>query len=632
MKTKLSFIIVMLMTVTLHAATLRVSTTGDNSDGSSWANAYTTIQAALNAAVSGDEIWVKQGTYIIVSEAEQLAYKEGVNVYGGFTGSETALSQRDANPELTIISHVENGTPDFRLLSSAVLNTATTWDGFTFDGNNVGTGVLLSSNCNLNNTVVVNCAVTDGSGAGVAIVSSENVFGTVNLTNSTIKDNTIFSDGGGYFGGGAGIFVGANSKAALIEDCIISGNTINGLSNGSSVFGAGIFIIEGVIKNSAIDNNKVIGTAAGNNVTGAAIAIVPQTAARKVLIEGCSVTNNESRARGGAILIDPRWSGQFLGDYTISNTSIINNKTTQVGAGILTTAATQQNTGWTLNVINSVIANNSANTGGGMFINSSGTVNVTYSTIVNNNSTANYGGGGINFAGSGNQTINATLTNVLLWGNKEGIPDTGRTQFSNNGQASTIQYSAIQGFNSAYYGWDNATIESIINLDADNATGPKFLAPTATVGFGASDLDVSRWQITDGSAAIETGTDATDNNGNPIITDFAGKARPISSNDFIYPDIGAYQFDASNPPVLGLETIVAQPSEFRIFPTVTTRVLNIKTNRVIRNIEIFNINGSRILKTNATEVIDVSNFTSGMYVFKVMFDDSKTSVKRFIKQ
>src|SRR5690554_978587 len=128
MKTKLSFIIVMLMTVTLHAATLRVSTTGDNSDGSSWANAYTTIQAALNAAVSGDEIWVKQGTYIIVSEAEQLAYKEGVNVYGGFTGSETALSQRDANPELTIISHVENGTPDFRLLSSAVLNTATTWD------------------------------------------------------------------------------------------------------------------------------------------------------------------------------------------------------------------------------------------------------------------------------------------------------------------------------------------------------------------------------------------------------------------------------------------------------------------------------------------------------------------------
>lgn len=629
MKKRLSFITAVFCALTMHAQILYVSATGNNSDGSSWTNAYQTIQAALSAATSGDEIWVKQGTYTILTDTEQLNFKEGVDVFGGFVGNETMRSQRLTDPELTIISHDENGSGDFRLLTSVALNEATTWDGFTFDGKNVGTGVYLSSNCNLNNVIVENGAVTDGSGAGVYIGSSESVFGTVNVTNATIRNNTIFADGGAFFGGGAGVFVGSSSNAALIEDCIISGNTINGLSSGSSVFGAGVFIIEGEIKNSIIDNNKVIGVA-GNNVTGAAIAIVPEASERKVLIDGCSITNNESPARGGAIIIDPRWSGQYLGEYTISNTKIINNKSTSVGAGIFTTAATQQTTGWTLNVINSIIANNTANTGGGIYINSSGAVNITYSTIVNNESTATYGGGGIFFQGS-SQTINATVTNVLLWGNTQSGTDSGRTQFNNGSQTSTIRYSAIQDYNSGYWGWGSSTLESVINLSSDNNAGPKFLLPT-TAGFGISDLSELRWQITENSLCIEAGTDAYDNNGNLIITDYEGKSRPISANDFIYPDIGAYQFDSSNPPTLSVENYEVDASELKIYPTVTNSVLHITTNKAIKQIEIFNVNGSLVLKTKATDIVDVANFTSGMYLFRVIFNDNKAVVKRFVKQ
>src|SRR5690349_8828972 len=85
---------------------VRAGASGANS-GSSWANAYTSLANALSAASSGDQIWVAAGTYTPTDGSDRTAsftLENGVAVYGGFAGTETLLSQRDWNTNITTLS------------------------------------------------------------------------------------------------------------------------------------------------------------------------------------------------------------------------------------------------------------------------------------------------------------------------------------------------------------------------------------------------------------------------------------------------------------------------------------------------------------------------------------------------
>lgn len=109
--------------VNLHAATLYVDASKpDNSGGgTSWATAKKDIQNAIDLATAGDQIWVKAGVYypnaspnmtasITVTATSPLTprdyyiqLKDGVAVFGGFAGTETALSQRNISNNPTYI-------------------------------------------------------------------------------------------------------------------------------------------------------------------------------------------------------------------------------------------------------------------------------------------------------------------------------------------------------------------------------------------------------------------------------------------------------------------------------------------------------------------------------------------------
>jgi hypothetical protein len=88
------------------AGTIRYAAPGGMTNGScdSWANACT-LKYALSIALSGDQIWVKQGVhYPGTNQTDTFTLKNGVAIYGGFAGTETALSQRDWQTHLTILS------------------------------------------------------------------------------------------------------------------------------------------------------------------------------------------------------------------------------------------------------------------------------------------------------------------------------------------------------------------------------------------------------------------------------------------------------------------------------------------------------------------------------------------------
>jgi len=172
-------------------------------DGTSWADAFTRLQSALAVAVSGDEVWVVRGAYhtqTVISPLfadRQTAFElvEGVDLYGGFDGTETMRSQRDPKANPTILSGwiVQSGLgPPTSIAQSyhvikadSSISSATSVDGFTIrDGLTEDFDFALPE--------------ADYSGAGLYLDGAGPWF-----NNCIIANNTAYEGGGAYLINGA---------------------------------------------------------------------------------------------------------------------------------------------------------------------------------------------------------------------------------------------------------------------------------------------------------------------------------------------------------------------------------------------------------------------------------------------
>ncbi len=153
---------------------VNAAATGVN-NGAAWPDAFTTVYAALDAARYGDQIWVARGTYYPTAGADRkvsLTLKNGVQLLGGFAGTETAAAQRNWRRNATILSGdigARNDSLDntFRVLRGSGLDSTTVLDGFVVERGNAnddnglraGSALLLQAEADgiVTVPVILNC-------------------------------------------------------------------------------------------------------------------------------------------------------------------------------------------------------------------------------------------------------------------------------------------------------------------------------------------------------------------------------------------------------------------------------------------------------------------------------------------
>jgi predicted outer membrane repeat protein len=460
---------------------VNVNATGNN-DGTSWANAYTSLQDALSAssADAKNEIWVAAGTYKPGTSDRNSTFqlKAGVAIYGGFTGTnETQRSQRDFNTNKVILSGDLNGDDienDLTATNKAdnayhVVTGATA----TLDGVSIKYGYANGSGNNANGGGFYNAAAAPA----INNVTLSNNFASIlaggmyNSGSSTILTNVTFDHNSSSSGGGL------VTSSIIMNNVTFSNNSSSGLGGGVRFTGLGSF----------------------NNLT---------------------FYNNSAVIGGGAYNQAP---------ITLTNATFDHNSASSQGGGLYT--------GGPINLTNISFSNNSASSGGGMFFigNTSTPITLTNTSFYKNSATTL--GGGLEVFGS--QPLVAIIKNSIFWGN---TAPSGKNIFTTSSNKTiNIGYTDVEEGLAGIIGGtkkdmtgtttitDDTGFAAAGNINAD----PLFLS-TDLDGLDnilmTSDDGLS---LQSGSPCINTGT----NTGAPS-TDIAGVSRPLGGTT----DIGAYEY------------------------------------------------------------------------------------------
>jgi len=347
-----------------------------NGDGQSWSSAYNNLQDALASAISGDEIWCATGTYRPGSlRTDTFQLKNGVSIFGGFSGNENVVEERDFINNITVLSGDINNDDDgftnnsensYHVVTGSGADSSAVIDGFTIKGGNANGSTPNNNGGGMFNEngspSVRNCTLTGnsavGDGGGISNLSSSPA-----LTNCTFSGNSVLDEGGGIYN---------ESSSPTLTNCTFSNN--NAYKGG------------GIRNTSSSSPTLTNCTFSGNTATYNGGGIYNNSSSP--ILTNCTFSGNTAANNGGGI-------DNFFSSPTVTNCTFSGNSA-YLGGGMYNESASPR-------VTNSIIWGNSATSAGDEIYNSSSNPVVTYS-IVEGDSV---------YAGTGNLNLNPLFVDGL---------------------------------------------------------------------------------------------------------------------------------------------------------------------------------------------------------------------------
>lgn len=422
-------------------------------NGQTWETAFIDLQNALNIATNGDTLWIAKGVYYPSDNLNRDAsffIPNGIKIYGGFTGGERTLQERNLLLNQVILSGdigIKGDSSDNsrHIIVLENVDSTTTIDGFiiengnggietssNFDINPNGGGIYINST-NTNLLVspnITNCVFRNNlarSGGAIYCKEEKDQNININLKNCTFLNNKSYMDGGAIYKGG----ISGTSSTVIIDSCNFIGN------ESIRFFGGAISLLEA--DGNSISNSNFLHNTAWQE--GGGIYFSPLTEEATIQLNNCLFANNISISGGGGFSFYSQPSSfQATNQIIINDSKFVDNISYNNGGGLSFSNFSKV---CLIQINNTEIRNNFSTSGGGgiYFIGTENTESVIdiNSSIFKGNSGGVPGGGGILYRGFGvDKVANYNkITNTIFDSNEgafailSGNPGVSRTDFTN---------------------------------------------------------------------------------------------------------------------------------------------------------------------------------------------------------